>query len=336
MKSPFADADATIGKELRVLQYRKESFEILYHFYVCTETKEQFTTTELDTLNLNQVYNKYRERFGIPFLDEIKEIREMYGLSAVKMSEVLGFGINIYRTYESGEMPSVANGRLIRLASDPKEFLELLEMSRRSLEAHEYEKVKRKIDHARSGWGAVEAMQKFSLFGNMLPNLLNGYRVPNMFRIGNMVRYFAAENQPYTTGLNKLLFYADFGHFKKYGQSISGLQYKAIQRGPVPENYGGIYNQLVNCGFVRVEETDFGDFVGERFVADSFDEAKEEETELFNSTEWELLKLVSVMFKGKTTREIVNISHQEHAWQDNVDDYDRINFEYGFELKNID
>ncbi len=336
MKSPFADAGARIEKEQRILEYRKESFEILYHYYVCEETKEQFTTTDLDTLNMTQVYNKYREKFGIPFVDEIRDIREKYGLSAIKMSEVLGLGANVYRNYESGEMPSVATGRLIRLAADPKEFHALLEMSKNALEQNEYERVKKKLDHAKSGWGAVEEMQKFRLFGNMLPNMLNGYRVPNMQRIGNMVKFFASENQPFTTGMNKLMFYADFGHFKKYGQSISGLQYIAIQRGPVPENYGGIYNQLVNFDFVMVEEKDFGDYVGERYVAEKFDFNQAEIMDQFNSSEWEVLRNVSSKFMGKNTKEIVEISHQEPAWQDNVDDFHRISFEYGFELKNID
>jgi hypothetical protein len=37
-----------------------------------------------------------------------------------------------------------------------------------------------------------------------------------------------------------------------------------------------------------------------------------------------------------TTKQIVEISHQEPAWQDNIDEYQRISFEYGFDLRNID
>lgn len=335
MKSPFTNGEAQLKKEERQLIFRKESFTILYHYYVCEDTFEQFTTTEIDTLNLNQVHNKYREKYGIPFTDEIKNIRESYGLSAAKMSDVLGLGANVYRNYEAGEIPSVATGRLIRLSEDPEEFRKLLEMSRNSLEQHEYERVKKKLDHAQGGWGKVEAMWKGWLFGNDYPNIHNGYRVPTLEKVGNMVRFFAQANKPYTTALNKLMFYADFGHFKKYGQSISGVYYKALPKGPVPENYGGIYNHIVNSGFAKVEEMDFGDFVGDRFVTDTIVVFNATDG-LFTDSEIGMLKNVSKRFKGLTTKKIVDISHEEPAWQDNVGDYERISFEYGFELKNID
>lgn len=336
MESPFADADASLAKEPRFFEFRKESFEILYHYYVCNETGEQFTTAEIDVLNQNQVHNKYREKFGVPFVDEIREIREKYELSAAKMSEVLGLGANVYRNYEAGEMPSVATGRLIRLAGDPKEFCQLLEMSKNALETHEYERVKRKVDHAKGGWGAVQEMQMNWLFGTKFPNLMNGYRVPSLKRIGNMVRYFACQLGPYTTVLNKLMFYADFGHFKKYGQSISGLQYKAIQLGPVPEKYRTVYDQLLNAGYADVQEVDFGEFTGEKFIAPAMNESQREELEeVFSEIELETLKGVADRFMGKSRKEVVEISHQEEAWRDNVDAFGRINFEYSFDLKNI-
>lgn len=335
MKSPFTGGAAKLEKEPRVLEYRKDSFEVLYHYYVCVDTGEQFTTTEIDTLNINQVHNKYREKYGIPFTDEIKSIREKYGLSAAKMSEVLGLGANVYRNYEAGEIPSVATGRLIRLAEDPEEFKKLLEMSKNSLELHEYEKVKKKIDHAQTGWGKVEEMWLGVLFGSDYPNIHNGYRIPSLERVGNMVRFFAQENKPFTTALNKLMFYADFGHYKNYGQSISGVYYKALPKGPVPENYGSLYNYLANRDFFKVEEVSFNDFVGDQFKTDD-EVVFDAESGPFTESEISVLKKVSARFKGLSTKKIVEISHEEPAWQANVDEYHRISFEYGFDLKNID
>jgi uncharacterized phage-associated protein len=140
---------------------------------------------------------------------------------------------------------------------------------------------------------------------------------------------------PFTTALNKLMFYADFGHFKKYGYSISGIYYKALPKGPVPENYGGIYNYAVNHGFANVEETNFGDYVGERFIAKT-DAILDAEDNIFTAMERDILKQVSERFKGLSTKEIVDISHEEPAWKDNVNNCNRISFEYGFELKNME
>jgi putative zinc finger/helix-turn-helix YgiT family protein len=333
MKSPFTGGEAKPEKEVRAFEYRKDKFEVLFHYYICIDTGEQFTTTGIDTLNINQVHNKYREKYGIPFIDEIRNIRSKYGLSAAKMSEVLGLGANIYRHYESGEMPSVSTGRLIRLAEDPEEFKKLFEMSKNSLEPQEYERVRKKIEQTQSSREKVEERWKSWLVGNLYPNIFNGYRVPCLERVGRMVHFFAKRNTPFTTALNKLMFYADFGHFKKYGNSISGIYYKALPKGPVPENYGGIYNHVVNAGYAKIEEVDFEDFVGERFI---ISEVHELEEPLFSQSELDMLAHVSDKFKGKNTRQIVDISHEEPAWQRNIDDYNRISFEYGFELKNIE
>lgn len=335
MKSPFTGGAAVLKKESRVLEFRKDSFEVSYHYYVCVDSGEQFTTTDIDTLNITQVHNKYREKYGIPFTDEIKNIREKYGLSAFKMSEVLGLGVNVYRNYEAGEMPSVATGRLIRLAQDATEFAKLVEMSRNALEPHEYARVKKKLDQNRDGGMRPEESWSDLLFGSGFPTIHNGFRVPSLAKVSAMVHFFAKHNRPFTTALNKLMFYADFGHYKKYGQGISGIYYKAIQRGPVPENYGALYSHVVNNHGAWVEEVDFGDYVGERFVADDA-MSRQPDEELFTTTELDMLARVSDRFKGLSTKEIVDISHEEPAWQQNINERNRISFDYGFELKNVE
>ncbi len=81
------------------MDFRKETFQIQFQYYLCKDTGEQFTDDELDEVNTNQVYNQYRAKYGIPFPDEIKAIREQYGLPANKMAEILGLGVNVYRNY---------------------------------------------------------------------------------------------------------------------------------------------------------------------------------------------------------------------------------------------
>lgn len=46
------------------------------------------------------------------------------------------------------------------------------------------------------------------------------------------------------TKLNKEMYYVDFYSYKKYGRSISGLAYRAIQYGPVPEHYETVYDHV--------------------------------------------------------------------------------------------
>lgn len=98
-------------QETRTAMFRKEEFTYI-HTGIIDEAGDTWTTTELDEANLFQVYNEYRTRHGIPFPDQIIGLREHYGLSAAKMSQILGFGINQYRMYEDGEVPSLSNAPL--------------------------------------------------------------------------------------------------------------------------------------------------------------------------------------------------------------------------------
>jgi transcriptional regulator with XRE-family HTH domain/uncharacterized phage-associated protein len=320
-----------LQKKMHKLEFRKEEFPIVYHNLIDTKAGETFTTEELDELNLAQVHNQYRSKYGIPFNDEIKAIREQYGLSASKMSEILGLGPNVYRNYENGEIPSLSTGRLIQLIKDPEEFKKLIELSKNDLEKNELERIHKKVEAKLTGWNAFENQLEEYLFGPKLPSEHNGYRIPAMEKLGMMVKYFAQQLQPFTTKMNKLLFYADFLHYSRTGYSISGLTYIAITHGPVPKNYGGIYDRLFENGFVEIEEVDFNEFSGEKFK----NHDGEPDMELFTETERKAIVDVEQQLGKLKTNQIVDISHDELAWKQNIDAQGRISYDFGFVLKGV-
>ncbi|MCC7515072.1 MAG: DUF4065 domain-containing protein [Bacteroidia bacterium] len=331
MKSPFTGGEATLQKEMRTMDFRKETFQVQFQYYLCKDSGEQFTDDELDEVNTNQVYNQYRAKYGIPFPDEIREIREQYGLPANKMAEILGLGVNVYRNYEAGEVPSVSNGRLIQMVKDPKEFRQLIDYSKNEFAPEELEKINKKINHALSKLEDFAInFETFIMLGEKRPSIMNGYRVPNIEKINNMVLYFAEKVKPFKTKLNKLLFYADFLHFKKTCFSISGLTYQAIQKGPVPKNYDWIFDNTMEKKLVKVLLHDYGNYMGEQFVIAEesvFDE------ELFTASELNAMQIVAEAFKNDTVNGIVNKSHEEDAWSDNVESFNAISYDYGFTLK---
>lgn len=59
MKSPFTGKEMSLVREKRSLTYRNKEIEFIHHAFRCEETEEQFTTTELDELNVSQVYDNY-------------------------------------------------------------------------------------------------------------------------------------------------------------------------------------------------------------------------------------------------------------------------------------
>ncbi|MFM8913839.1 MAG: type II toxin-antitoxin system antitoxin SocA domain-containing protein, partial [Flammeovirgaceae bacterium] len=314
-------------------EVRKEKFDIVYHYYLCEDSGEKFEDERLMQLNLNQVYNQFRKMHNLPFPEEIISLREQYGLSASKMSEVLGFGINVYRSYENGEIPSSSNARLIQLAGDPKEFKRLVDLSN-DLSDKERERVMIRIEDLllEKEFNNFD-VQKY-LMGKRLADEETGYRIPNLEKFTEMVVFFTQELQPYKTRLNKLLFYADFSHFKNYGISISGCRYRAIDKGPVPFNYGSLFEFAANNDFVDIlqsEETDGR--MREKFVTHGnrlFNE------KLFAKEEIETIQRVSKKFAKTYSKDIIELSHEEDGWKENFRDGKKIiSYIDAFKLKNM-
>jgi len=142
IECPYCDGQAVLKREARVLTYRKEDFKIVAHFYQCEKCREEFTTTESDTISLVQAHNQYREKHNIPFPEEIAAIRHKYNLSAAKMSEVLGFGANGYSNYENGEIPVPAYGNLINAAAEAKTFMQFLDNAKEHFSDAAFKKTK--------------------------------------------------------------------------------------------------------------------------------------------------------------------------------------------------
>lgn len=324
----------TLTKERRSMNFRKETFEIVFHFYKCEDSGEQFTTTALDEVNMNQVYNQYRDRFNIPFPDEIIRIREKYGLSAAKMSEILGFGVNSYRQYESGEMPSIANAKLIQMIGDPKYFIDMVELC-----GTLNEKLKTKYIQKAQLLAEERKRDIFNLnfkeylLGSHLADIYSGYRNPNFEKFTEMVVYFSEQLAPFKTKMNKLLFYADFLMFKQSCFSISGVRYRAIDMGPVPNNFQSIFEYLVNNDEIEIDTTEFpGGYTGEQFKARKDRPFK---SDIFSENELGVLEHVASVFKQTSTNHIIELSHLEEAWKKNEKDKSVVSYEYAFELNHI-
>ncbi len=313
------------------ITFRKENFKIRHLYYYCTTSAEEFTTTDLDEVNLAQVHNQYRAKHNLPFVEEMKEIRAKYGLSAPKMSEVLGFGTNSYRNYENGEVPSKSNGTTIALISEPKAFRAVVE---RYLGFEEKKKLRllARIDDLIS---EAELKKHEHCIENYVmtvgtPSVYSGFLKPNLAKFAEMVAFFASKVKPMKTKLNKLLFYSDFYTYCHTGYSMSGMKYRAIQRGPVPSKFHSIFEYLVANGVCAIRDINFGDdIVGEQFVAIP---DRKFRRELFSDTELDILERIAAKFETYSSRAIVEISHLEKGWLENKDTRNLISYDYAFDL----
>ncbi|HUX53274.1 MAG TPA: type II toxin-antitoxin system antitoxin SocA domain-containing protein, partial [Williamwhitmania sp.] len=260
MKSPFTGKEMSVQKEWRTMHFRKDEFKVLFHSFKCDDTGEQFEDDSFSELNYTQLINQYRVKYSIPFPEQIIAIREKYGISAAKISEILGFGVNSYRQYEGGEVPSQSNARLIQLADDPHEFKKLVDLCN-TIEPKVKEKLHNKIQLVLEEQRDTkfEKLLENYFFEVCMPSANTGFRKPNLEKFTEMVVFFTEKLQPWKTKLNKLLFYADFEAYKQTGYSISGVQYRAIPMGPVPNNYNSIFEYLANNSDVDIHYSTFAD-----------------------------------------------------------------------------
>jgi hypothetical protein len=148
-----------------------------------------------------------------------------------------------------------------------------------------------------------------------------------------MVVFFTETLMPWKTQMNKLLFYADFLHFKNTCYSISGARYRAIDMGPVPNNFNSIFEYIANNDDIDIFVTEFSnDRIGEQFKPRS---NRKFNSELFDETEIQVLYTVAERFKGLKTPEVIELSHKEPAWLENEKEKKLISYKYAFDLRQI-
>ena len=331
MKSPVSEKEMPLQASLSKQNFRKEDFDYVHLSFYCEESGEYFTTTDLDDFNENQVCNHYRAKYSIPFVEELILFRKTYGLSASKMSKILGLGINGYRNYEQGEIPSLSNSNLIRtVMNNPCGFRSLVEECS-TISSKEKSKLLNKIQSVEEQQqnGSRQTILKF-LIPDRKPTTVTGFRKPNSDKLFHMILFFSQRMAPSITRMNKLLFYTDFNHFKQTGFSISGSVYRALEQGPALDNFRSIYEYLEteNCIEISYEEFEIGVMVPRiqpgtslKFNGDLFDEK-----ELLH------MELIAEKFKGFTATQLKDFSHLEKAWVECIENRSIIDYCYALSL----
>lgn len=305
VKSPFTGGKAKEVYALESMEFRGEKYLVHSRYYQCEETGQKFSSSEQDGATLNDLYSQYRIKHGIPFPDEIKAIRLRYKMNYSQIGKLLGFGVNQWAKYESGQVPSESNGRLISALRSKEVALSLLKDIRVLYENDEYEKISNLILTSRDE--DPLAMSDSIIYDGTTRSIENGFGEFNHRKVEEMVKYLTGSGT-YPTKLNKKMFYADFLHFKRHGISISGLRYQAIHYGPVPVHYNTIYDHIP--GLQRRSE-----FFDNRESTVLYAEA-EPDFSVFNDVEIATLKEIEEKLEPLSTKEIIDLSHREAAWMD--------------------
>ncbi len=325
MISPLTGGRVKEVSTTEVKEFRKEKFRVHVRYCVCEDTGEQFTTTEQDTLQFNDLYSQYRIKHGLPFPDEIKEIRKKYGLNYSQISRILGFGANQYAKYEGGEVPSESNGKMIAAIKYKNVLLGLLKGCKGVFQPSEYDRILTLISMSEVKEDEYSPLYQI-IFSDSSRSIFNGYGSKDIRKLFDMVRYILNKHgEVFPTKLNKLMFYADFFHYRKTGISISGLQYRALNFGPVPDHYATIYDNVPGLEKKMIEAHDMVSTLLMCETVGNYD--------YLSDAEKESIDYVVEKLKPLSVSQIIEASHEETGWLACSIAHSHIAYDEAFDLK---
>jgi len=326
----LTDVELKIEKE--VYNVRGEPIEIEAEITICQKCGENIFDEERDSRNLEKAYSQYREKHNLLPPDEIRTIREKYGLSQRALSRLLGWGeITIHR-YENGAIQDNVHDSTLRLIEDPQNMQKFLEANRNKLPSHTVVRLDKRI----AGFLQEDEEQAFQssferLVSHQKVDLTSGFKVYDLEKLKNMIIYLVKRlDGVLKTKLNKLIWYCDFLYFKENSVSITGAQYVRITLGQVPDHYELIFANMIHEGFLSESEIPYktrdGEKIGEEYTA-----LIEPDESLFSEKETQIMDFIADTFREDTSTSMKEKAHREAAYKQ-CKDGDIISYEYAKKL----
>ena len=136
------------------------------------------------------------------------------------------------------------------------------------------------------------------------------------------------------TVLYKLLYFCDFDYFETFEKPLTGMKYKKMQFGPIPEQtlFNPVIGEMRECGMVeRVTRPYVNDTIQTRYL--NFTEA---DLSVFGKDIDKMIRIADSVIErlsGMSARQIEDHSHRDYPWQahefDEEIDYGNVFFRSG-------
>ncbi len=231
-----------------------ESIEVDTRVLVCADCGEEFYCEELDNATLVLAYNEYRRRHKLLLPEEIRKIREQYGLSQRSFAKLLNWGDKTICRYENGSIQDKAHNSLLLFLREPENMRTYLTENEVALNERQMSKLLAIVDKLEQNEEYRSGRRFFNLFFTKVPCEENGYRAFDYDKFCAMVLFFAHRStELLKTKLMKLLNYSDMIFYKENGISISGVRYAHLPYGPVPENFDILLGTMAADHIAHIE-----------------------------------------------------------------------------------
>ncbi len=289
----------------------------------CENCGEEFYDLNEESDPLALAYDEYRRKNSLILPHEIKELRSRYGFSQQELSRLLGWGGATISRYENGALQDLAHDKMLHLIQDPRNLLKLLKENPSVIPDSKREKFMKYLlevddDHRNQIKDFFDV-----ILGDYEADQFSGYKKLTIGKILNAILFYSSGKGVLKTKLNKLLFYADFLHYKEYSSSITGSRYVHLTYGQILDNYEFYIASMIHeDNSLEIIETEIGSYLGDVLVSRVSPDIRN-----FEDSEIKVLAQVKEYFAGYSASEISSRSHNEKGYQE-TKDLELISYEY--------
>lgn len=301
----YRELESIKGRE--VIKVRGEPIEVETNYFRCSFCGEDFGDPRSKADPIDIAFREYRKKHGMTQPEEIRGLRKQFGLTQTEMSKILGWGLATLSRYENGALQDEAHDVTLRLVKDPLNLLRLIQQNPGALPDDKRDILLRQLTdefHCTSWERALEEWLQ-----SLGADIYSGYKTFNYPKLSAAILFFCKDGA-LTTVINKLLFYADFKHFKEYTVSITGSRYLPIKYGPVPDKWKHFLAFLTEKGELDVDEV----FCSENISGEKYTSRKAPDLSVFTDTELKILASTKEHLGRLTATKISDYSHQEKAY----------------------
>lgn len=300
---------------------RGEKIFVEFPLFSCSICNTEFEdlNSEIDPYAL--AYEEYRNRKGMVHPNQIKEFRRKYDLTQKELSDLLGIGGITLSRYENGALQDEAHDQLLKFIFEPVNLYKAIREKERLFSAEKRNRLLPKLEEE-AGISSYRLLNS-----EKHTDIYTGNTEFNFQKAVNLIKAFTSNQSIFKSKLFKLIFYADFSHFKEHGVSITGLQYAHLPYGPVPNNYNSLIGVIMNVdSSIYIEERIANDYPGEVILSSTPAE------NIFSKDEIETIRKIQDKFAQFTCKGIEEYSHEEVGYKE-TQNGELISYEYAKDLQ---
>ena len=169
------------------------------------------------------------------------------------------------------------------------------------------------IESGKQELSLEEAKKLSALFGISVDELSSG-NISDIQKYKHMILTFLRMNiskdgKIPKTKLAKMLYLADFAWFYDHLESMSGMTYRKIEYGPVPDAFFRALDELEFDGKIHIDcKCDNGK---EMYLISENESNRNEKIQTISLEEKTLMKKIALKWKNKNTKDIVTFTHNQ-------------------------